>query len=188
MGKNTKDEKKKVNNTNKDEEKKTKTVKKVESSTNKKETKKAVNNKKVAITSGVAIVAAVVAILMFFVTGNKKLTCTQELKQSVVTIKTSIDFSFKMDKAEKADARFEVVLDDKYVSYKDQFIKKFKEQYSSYEKKYGINPKYETTDKGFVMTFTTNNDNFQKIMSISNNVDSYKNIKTTVEKQGYKCK
>lgn len=170
--------------------KKKKIEKEMSNNTNskKEEEKKLNNNKNVAITSGIAIVVAVVAILLFFVTGNKKLTCTQELKQSVVTIKTSIDFSFKMDKAEKADARFEVVLDDKYLSYKDQFIKKFKEQYSSYEKKYGINPKYEATDKGFVMTFTTNNNNFQKIMSISKNVDSYKNIKTTVEKQGYKCK
>lgn len=152
----------------------------------KEQTKK--NNLPVIIGSVVGVIALAIILFVYVFTGNKTLTCTKTVDQSSLKIDTEFKVNFKMNNADSVDATFNIILDDKYLDYKDTFIEKFKQEYSTYEKKYDIKPKYEETDKGLKMTFTATNNSFQKLMSISNSANSYKNVKSDLEKDQYKCK
>ncbi len=134
------------------------------------------------------IVIALIALVVYFVSGNKTLTCTQTMDQSQMKMEAEAKISFSMNKADKVDATFNIELKDRYIPYKDTFVKEFKKQYSTYEKKYEIKPKYEETDTGLKMSFSASNNSFQKAMSISSNKNSYSQVKEDMEKAGYTCK
>lgn len=151
-------------------------------------TKKKGNSKTPIIIVIIVVVIAVVAGIIYFVSGNKTLTCTQTMDQSQMKMTAEAKIKFSMYKADKVDATFNIELNDRYLSFKDVFIKEFKKQYSTYEKKYEIKPKYEETDKGLKMTFSASNNSFQKVMSISSNKNSYNQVKKDMEKAGYTCK
>ena len=152
------------------------------------ETKKKGNSKTPLIIVIAVVVVALIAGIIYFTSGNKTLTCTQTMDQSQMKMTAEAKINFSMHKADKVDATFNIELDDKYLSYKDTFIAEFKRQYSTYEKKYNIKPKYEETDKGLKMTFSASNNSFQKVMSISNSKNSYDQVKKDMEKAGYTCK
>lgn len=134
------------------------------------------------------VVIALIALVVYFISGNKTMTCTQTMDQSQMKMEAEAKISFSMNKADKVDAEFTIELKDRYIPYKDTFIKEFKKQYSTYEKKYEIKPKYEETDKGLKMSFSASNNSFQKAMSISSNKNSYNQVKEDMEKAGYTCK
>lgn len=134
------------------------------------------------------VVIALIALVVYFISGNKTMTCTQTMDQSQMKMEAEAKISFSMNKADKVDAEFTIELKDRYIPYKDTFIKEFKKQYSTYEKKYEIKPKYEETDKGLKMSFSASNNSFQKAMAISSNKNSYDQVKKDMEKAGYTCK
>lgn len=154
---------------------------------NKNQGKEKKSNLPIIIGSVVGVLAIIVIIAIYFLTGNKTLVCTKTVSQTSLKIDTEFKVNFKMNSADSVDATFNIILDDKYIPYKDTFITTFKKEYSTYEKKYNIKPKYEETDKGLKMTFTANNNSFQKLMSISSSANSYKNVKADLEKDDYKC-
>lgn len=146
-------------------------------------------NQKLPLIIAIIVIFVVAAIgIVYLLSGNKTLICSQTMDQTQMKMSAEAKIAFSMNKAEKVDAKFNIELDDKYLSYKDNFIKEFKKQYSAYEKKYDIKPKYEETDKGLKMSFSASNNSFQKVMSISSSKNSYDQVKKDMEKAGYTCK
>ncbi len=146
------------------------------------------NSKAPLIVVVAIVVVALIAGVIYFMSGNKTLTCTQTMDQAQMKMTAEAKINFSMNKADKVDATFNIELNDSYLAYKDSFITEFKKQYSKYEKQYNIKPKYEETDKGLKMTFSATNNSFQKVMSISSSKNSYSQVKSDMEKAGYTCK
>lgn len=129
----------------------------------------------------IALIIFIIYLLMFF-EGTKILKCVQEEEMSGMNLLGTANIYFKKNKVEQVDMKIEVDLGE-YIDYKDVFIEKFSEEYSTYGD--GIDVDILSDDTKVYVEISANKNNFDKLDII--NESNYDKVKTELESQGFKC-
>ena len=122
---------------------------------------------------------------------TKTLKCSTTQSQTGMKMTQSETIVFKGSSVESYKEEVKVVLDEKYLSYKDMFISTFKKELSQYESIKGIKMTTKETDKGLEATMTANVKSMKESDLKSLDLDkkaSYELTKKDREKKGYTCK
>lgn len=107
--------------------------------------------------------------------GGKKLTCTNEIKESGIEMNQKIDVNFKGDKVDSMKISIDVTLPDSLKDQKQTMIDSVKEEVKE--------AKVTETKNGFKVTGSAD----AKDLGTDNEA-KYDDVKKTLEATGYKCK
>lgn len=124
---------------------------------------------------GKLLAASLLVLLTMTGCGGKKLTCTNEIKESGIEMNQIIDVNFKGDKVDSMKVTVDVTLPDSLKDQKQTMIDSMKEEVKD--------AKVTETKNGFKVTGSTD----AKDLGTDNEA-KYDDVKKTLEATGYKCK
>lgn len=124
---------------------------------------------------GKLLAASLLVLLTMTGCGGKKLTCTNEIKESGIEMNQKIDVNFKGDKVDSMKISIDVTLPDSLKDQKQTMIDSVKEEVKE--------AKVTETKNGFKVTGSAD----AKDLGTDNEA-KYDDVKKTLEATGYKCK
>lgn len=131
------------------------------------------------------------ALLLSGCGNNKVLKCTSETdNQNGTSIKTSINYIFEGDFVNKVEQDLEFKFDDKYASLLELSKKALENQYKTYSD--AIEYKITTNVNSIKVKISYSVDKLSEtdkiMLDMVNTKVSYKEVKETLEKEGFTCK
>lgn len=143
-------------------------------------------NKKPIIIGGILLLIVVLIVILYLtgIIGTKTLICTQSDNSSIVKMNREMKLKFRQDAVYEIDATMTIDLGE-YASEKDTYIKAFEELVEDF-KADGVESSLTSDDSKIYINFKAKNNNF---INFGIKEDAkYKNVKETLEKDGYTCK
>lgn len=153
------------------------------------------NNKYVPFLAIVAILVFV-AIAYFTLFNAKTLECTITDSETGMDMKQTIKATFRNNSITKFGLTTTVTLDDDYKDYMDLFKDTFEEQFESefgdYKDKKGVSMDTTTSDNIFTFNLeadlTKMDEETKEILDMTDNSETYEEVKASLKKEGYTCK
>ncbi len=122
---------------------------------------------------------------------TKVLTCTKTEDETGATLKETEKIKFNGSKVEDYEATIDVVIDEKYKSYKSTFVSYIEKGYKEYDEIKGVTLTTKETDDGVKITLKADvqkmSDTNLKKLDLEKKA-SYDKTKDARKKAGFTCK
>ena len=141
------------------------------------------------------LMLSVPIVALSFATGcgsTKELNCTMSDESDGMKMSQTVIVEFKKDTATKLDMTMETTIDDELKEYASELEDALKSSYSSVEGKDGVTIKTSTKDNvvsfSLVADIEKMDDETKEDLDMVGETETYDELKTSLEDEGYTCK
>lgn len=135
------------------------------------------------------LLVGVLSLVVITGCGKKQtITCTNEKKYPLYQVNTSLKIKLEGNQFSSMDMTMDAILSDTVLSKKEEFNKKFEEEYAKFATKFGVDPKVSEIDKGTRIELNMTAQQAKEFSGSKNTKTSKKEVIETFEKQGFTCK
>lgn len=135
----------------------------------------------------------ILPLLLLFLTGcSKKLNCTKVENETGLNYNEEINVTFNKNKISNFSLKYDISLEEEYLSYVDTFKETLESTFSSLKDKKGIKYSVKDNKNGFVINMSANlkklDNDVKKELNMIETDENYEEMKKDLISAGYTCK